>query len=205
MPPFCFTSHHRCFPSREGRWGCSPCCEYGSLVVAGCPPCWLPLRGEAQGTPVKERQESTIFLSCLLMSGFSCDGTSWAHAVWWCHQAACAEDKLFETQDGSFCCLYKALRAFQMSSLLLYLRLYLRIFGGRNLSLFLFSFFFPKQCKFGILLGLQGPEPWLTSCSPQMGSSHFFFAAYPGALKNILISLLQRKTNHLTNLFHIWG
>lgn len=32
------------------------------------------------------------------------------------------------------------LRAFQMSSLLLYLRLYLRIFGGRNLSLSLFSF-----------------------------------------------------------------
>lgn len=69
----------------------------------------------------------------------------------------------------------------------------------------LFFLFFPKQRKFGILLCFQGPEPWLTSCSPQMGSSHFFFAAYPRALKNILISLLQRKTNHLTTLFHIWG
>lgn len=88
----------------------SPWCSPGKMCLSsalpGVTPCGLPSHVGKQGCSA---------------GLFSCEALSWVRAVWWCHQAGCAENKIFDTLDGSFCCLYKAWKSLQMSYLLLLL------------------------------------------------------------------------------------
>lgn len=126
---------------------------------------------------------------------FSCDALSWVRAVWWCHQAGCAENKLFETRDGSFCCLMHWGHC----------RCHIYCYCCTEDLRWKKSLFSPKLCRFGLLLCLRRSELWLGCMLTLVGFKSLFSAAYPGIMNNVLIEsgLLQRETNCLRTWFCI--